>query len=151
MSNDNAYFLPSDPRDFPASTREIEPGNYEVVAANLPRGVLPTRKGLTTRQNHAAEHAALSATVTASRTLTLDDADEVIICNHATVAIVLTIPTDAVAGWTGAVSIALAQVGAASATFAAGGSVTLRSSHPAASQYTAKGILRIGSNEWMCV
>ncbi len=109
-----------------------------------------TQAGVTTATTHGIDHANLTSTVTASRNLTLADADDIILCNHATVAIVLTIPTDA-AGWTGSVSIGLAQIGAASSTFAAGAGVTLRSSHPAASQYTTRGILRIGANEWMCV
>ncbi len=110
-----------------------------------------TQATVTTASSHGIDHANLTSTITASRNLTLADVDDIILCNHATVAIVLTIPTDATAGWTGAVSIGLAQIGAASSTFAAGVGVTLRSSHPAAAQYTAKGILRIGPNEWMCV
>jgi len=86
-------------------------------------------------------------TAAASRTLTGADVETLVICNSAS-AVVLTIPTDAVGGFTGRAVIGLYQAGAGAASFAAGGSVTLRGTAPTIAQYGTMGIVRVGVNEW---
>jgi hypothetical protein len=83
----------------------------------------------------------------ASRTLTGADVDTLVVCNSAS-AVVLTIPTDAVGGFTGRAVIGLYQAGAGASSFTAGGSVTLRGTAPTAAQYATQGIVRVGANEW---
>ena len=39
--------VPFDPRDHEAFVREIDSGEYETAANNLPKGVVPRRKGMT--------------------------------------------------------------------------------------------------------
>lgn len=92
----------------------------------------------------------LSDDVTASRALTLADRRKVLKCTHATVAIVLTIPNDATAGWSRNEVIAAYQGGAAAVSFAAdtGNGVTLRGTAPTAAQYSTHGVMRVGANEW---
>lgn len=82
-----------------------------------------------------------------SRDLSSLDVDTVVQCNSAS-AVVLTIPTDAVGGFTGPVAIGLYQAGAGAASFAAGGGVTLRGTAPTIAQYGSMGIWRVGPNEW---
>lgn len=83
----------------------------------------------------------------ASRNLDGYDIDTLVICNSAS-AVVLTIPTDAVGGFTGRACIGLYQAGAGAASFAAGGGVTLRGTAPTIAQYGTMGIVRVGPNEW---
>lgn len=83
----------------------------------------------------------------ASRTLTGEDVDTIVICNSAS-AVVLTIPTDAVGGFSSRATIGLYQAGAGASSFAAGGSVTLRGTAPTIAQYGTMGIVRVGANEW---
>jgi hypothetical protein len=83
----------------------------------------------------------------ASRNLAGSDVDTLVICNSAS-AVVLTIPTDAVGGFTGRATIGLYQAGAGAGSFAAGGGVTLRGTAPTISQYGTMGIVRVGANEW---
>lgn len=51
---------PFDPRDHEAFVREIDPKVYDSAVTNLPRGVVPRRRGMTWRENLAAEMAAIS-------------------------------------------------------------------------------------------
>lgn len=97
---------------------------------------------------HAAEHAALNDSLTASRSLTTMDSNKVLKCTHATVAIVLTIESDAASGWSANEAVAQYQGGAATVSFAAGAGVTLRGTAPTATQYTTNGVHRVGANEW---
>ena len=66
----------------------------------------------------------------------------------------LTIPTDAVLGIDSKVTnvvhtMALFQLGAGAASFAAGAGVSpLRGTAPTAAQYLTTGIMRVGANEW---
>lgn len=83
----------------------------------------------------------------ASRNLTARDVDTIVKCNSAD-AVVLTIPTDAVGGFSADEAIGLYQAGAGAASFAAGGSVTLRGTAPTIAQYGSMGIWRVGPNEW---
>lgn len=83
----------------------------------------------------------------ASRDLVGSDVDTIVKCNSAS-PVVLTIPTDAVGGFSGPVAIGLYQAGAGAASFAAGGSVTLRGTAPTIAQYGSMGIWRVGANEW---
>lgn len=46
---------PFDPRDHEAFVREIDPSVYDSAVANLPRGVIPRRRGMTWRENLAEE------------------------------------------------------------------------------------------------
>jgi len=87
------------------------------------------------------------ADVTASKTLTLSDAGQVLKCNSAS-AIVLTIPNDATGMWEGNDGIAAYQAGAGAVSFAAGSGVTLRGTAPTAAQYSTQGVMRVGANEW---
>jgi len=87
------------------------------------------------------------ADVTASKTLALADAGQVLKCNSAS-DIVLTIPNDATGLWEGNDGIAAYQAGAGAVSFAAGAGVTLRGTAPTAAQYTFQGVLRVGVNEW---
>lgn len=103
---------------------------------------------------HAAEHAALNDSLTASRSLTLTDSGKVLKCTHATVAIVLTIEADAHetgGGWSQNEAVAAYQGGAAAVSFAAGAGVTLRGTAPTAAQYSTYGVMRVGANEWAYV
>lgn len=90
-------------------------------------------------------------TVTASGNVALADAWGVIRANHATVAIVMTIPNDTSRGWVGGVEIKMVQEGAAAASFLAGGSVTVLQSAniPAAAVGRVLTAKRIGTNLWM--
>ena len=83
----------------------------------------------------------------ASRTLAATDVDTIVKCNSAS-AVVLTIPTDAVGGFTRTACVGLYQAGAGAASFAAGGGVTLRGTAPTIAQYGTMGIVRVGPNEW---
>ena len=91
-----------------------------------------------------------SDAVTASRTLSFFDGGKYLICNSGS-AIVLTVPSDATAGWTGAVTIAACRKGVGAVTFAAGAGVTLRGDLATPAQYGSKGIVRIGTNEWTVI
>lgn len=97
--------------------------------------------------NLAKELSKLTASVTVSRNLTLADAEMVLNCSSAS-AIVLTIPTDATALWSGVVRVTIYQAGAGASSFAAGGGVTLRGTPPAPTQYGSHYIMRVGVNEW---
>lgn len=46
---------PFDPRDHEAFVREIDPKVYDSAVTNLPRGVVPRRRGMTWRENLAEE------------------------------------------------------------------------------------------------
>ena len=91
-----------------------------------------------------------SDAVTASRTLSFFDGGKYLICNSGS-AIVLTVPSDATAGWTGAVTVAACRKGVGAVTFAAGAGVTLRCDLATPAQYGSKGIVRIGTNEWTVI
>jgi len=91
-----------------------------------------------------------SDAVTASRTLSFFDGGKYLICDSGS-AIVLTVPSDATAGWTGAVTIAACRKGVGAVTFAAGAGVTLRGDLATPAQYGSKGIVRIGANEWTVI
>lgn len=89
--------------------------------------------------------------VTASRNLTIFDADQYLICNSVS-PIVLTVLADSVIPWnTSSPTIAVCRVGSGAVTFAAGGGVTLRGDLATPSQYGSKGIVRIGANEWAVI
>ncbi len=47
----NEYHLPSDPRDYLAHIREIDSGVYGNATQNLPRGVIPVRRGRSFNQH----------------------------------------------------------------------------------------------------
>lgn len=51
---------PFDPRDHEAFVREIDPKVYDAAAANLPRGVIPRRRGMTWRENLAEDISSMS-------------------------------------------------------------------------------------------
>ncbi len=53
MSND--YYLPSDPRDYPAYIREINDSEYGLLTRNMPRGVIPQRRGMSLAKSLAME------------------------------------------------------------------------------------------------
>ena len=91
-----------------------------------------------------------TASVPASKTLSFDDAGKFLICDSGS-AIVLTVPSDATAGWIDAVTIAACRKGVGSVTFAAGAGVTLRGDLATPAQYGSKGIVRIGTNEWTVI
>ena len=73
-----------------------------------------------------------------------------LICNSGS-AIVLTVPSDATAGWIDAVTHAACRKGVGAVTFAAGAGVTLRGDLATPAQYGSKGIVRIGTNEWTVI
>jgi hypothetical protein len=89
-------------------------------------------------------------TITASEAAVLIDNGKLIKANHATVAIVLTIDSDATVGWSANEILTIWQQGAASVSFAAGAGVTLRSpaSVSASEQYGTIAAMRVGANEW---
>ena len=91
-----------------------------------------------------------SDAVTASRTLSFFDGGKYLICDSGS-AIALTVPSDATAGWTGAVTVAACRKGVGAVTFAAGAGVTLRGDLATPAQYGSKGIVRIGTNEWKVI
>lgn len=91
-----------------------------------------------------------SDAVTASRTLSFFDGGKYLICDSGS-AIALTVPSDATAGWTGAVTVAACRKGVGAVTFAAGAGVTLRGDLATPAQYGSKGIVRIGTNEWTVI
>ena len=89
-------------------------------------------------------------TVTASKTLTGADVDQVSDCNSSS-AIVLTVPQDTVLGLNNnndRRTLAAYQAGTGAVSFAAGSGVTLRGTAPTAAQYLTTGIMRVGANEW---
>jgi hypothetical protein len=87
--------------------------------------------------------------ITASDTLLLSDARTVVRASSSS-AVVLTIPNDATAGWTGDAVVTAYQTGTGTASFAAGTGVTLRSpTGPwAAAQYGIIKVMRVGPDEW---
>jgi hypothetical protein len=89
-------------------------------------------------------------TVTESSTLIIEDSNTEIHANHATVAIVLTIPSDDTVAWDNNTVIHAYQGLVEAVSFAAGEGVTLRSPTGAATstQYAHIGIKRVGANEW---
>jgi len=89
------------------------------------------------------------STVTASRNAQTVDNGSILKCNHATVAVVLTINSDATTGWSKSELLTLVQYGAAAASFAAGAGVTLRGTAPTPAQYAVTKLRRIGVNEWV--
>lgn len=88
-------------------------------------------------------------TITAAADATLTDAGALVTYDAATPG-ALTIPSDATAGWSGAVVLSLCQAGAGAPSFAAGAGVTLRAPLGAASaeQYGVISARRIGADEW---
>ena len=96
-----------------------------------------------------AIQAELSSSVAASRSATLDDVGDLLVCNSSS-AIVITIDSDATVGWSGAASIVVYRDGTGSVTFAAGSGVNIRGDLSTPAQYGFKGICRIPtkSNEW---
>lgn len=89
-------------------------------------------------------------TVTASKTLTLGDSGRYQICNSSS-AIVLIVPSDAIAGWSGTVVIAYYRGGIGAVTPVAGDGVTIRGDLSTPAQYGSKGIVRVGPNEWAVI
>lgn len=90
-------------------------------------------------------------TVTASKTLTLSDSGRYQLCNSSS-AIVLTVPSDAIAGWSGTVTIPCYRGGTGAVTFAAAGAeVNIHGDLATPAQYGSKGIVRVGANEWAVI
>ena len=145
----NEYFT-GNPSDHEAFVRIVDPSNYSVAVTNLSRGTIPVRAGLNWAQNFAAEQATATETITSSRTLIFNDSGKFLICDSGS-AIALTVPSDATAGWTGAVTVAACRKGVGAVTFAAGAGVTLRGDLATPAQYGSKGIVRIGTNEWTVI
>lgn len=89
-------------------------------------------------------------TITASESAVLIDNGKLIKANHATVAIVITINSDATVGWSANEILTAWQQGAAAVSFAAGAGVTLRSpaSIGASEQYGTIAAMRVGADEW---
>lgn len=83
----------------------------------------------------------------ASRNVNRSDVDNLIVANSAS-AIVLTLITDAVGGFSSREVIGAYQAGAGAVSFAAGGGVTLRGTAPTIAQYGTMGVVRVGANEW---
>lgn len=94
---------------------------------------------------------AAGRTINASTTLALADANTEIHADHATVAIVGTIPNDATVAWPSEAVIGMRRGLAATISFAAGAGVTLRVPTGAtngAEQYDRVYAKRAGPNEW---
>lgn len=90
-------------------------------------------------------------TVSASRTLTVGDAGQLLVCSSSS-AIVLTVPgTSSGVTWDGPVVIACYRSGTGSVTFAAGDGVTIHGDLSTPAQYGSKGIVRVGVNEWAVI
>ncbi len=138
------------PSDHEAFVRIVDPNNYAVAVTNLSRGTIPVRAGLNWAQNFVAEQATATETITASRTLIFNDSGKFLICDSGS-AIALTVPSDATAGWVGAVTVAAFRKGVGAVTFAAGDGVTLRGDLATPAQYGSKGVVRIGTNEWAVI
>lgn len=96
----------------------------------------------------AAELAAQTAGVTASRTLALTDNGMVLNCNSGS-AIVLTISPESSVAWAGVSCVAIYQAGVGASSFDAGSGVTLRGIPPTPAQYATHAIMRVGVNEWV--
>lgn len=92
----------------------------------------------------------MMSTETASRTLTIQDAGNFLLCNSAS-NIVMTVPDDATVPWNGLVVIIEGRKGAGTVTFLAGANVTIRGDLATPAQYKSKGIMRIGPNEWWVI
>lgn len=89
---------------------------------------------------------------TASFTLALADIVSTQKLNHATVAIVVTIPLNSVVAFPIGSEIVFFQYGDADCSFLATGGVTIRSDSSAlkiAGKYTAATLLKIGTDEWL--
>ena len=93
----------------------------------------------------------IDRTITASASAQLSDSNAVITANHASVAIVLTIPQDSSVAWAQDASLLAYQAGAAAVSFIAGAGVTLNAgpSVPSAAQYGLLGALRVAANTWV--
>ncbi len=92
----------------------------------------------------------MNVTVTASRSVTINDTGEVLICNSST-PIVITIDSDTTVGWAGSNSISICRLGVGSAAFAAGAGVTIHGDLFIPARYGSKEIVRTGTNEWSVV
>ena len=83
----------------------------------------------------------------ASRNLAKSDVETLIKANSAS-AVVITVISDALGGFSGTDTVGLYQAGAGAASFTAGASVTIRGTAPTIAQYGTMGIVRVGANEW---
>lgn len=98
----------------------------------------------------ASVDATQNDTVTASKTLTLGDSGRYMLCNSDS-PIVLTVPSDAIAGWSGTVTIPCYRGGTGSVTFAPGDGVTINGDLFIPTIDGSKRIVRVGTNEWSVV
>jgi len=99
-------------------------------------------------QKPSPSAATVHTSATASRVIGPGDVDNVVSANHASVAIVLTVPVDTALGTANAECVSCYQVGAAAASFTAGAGVTIRGTAPTPAQYLITGLMRVGANEW---
>lgn len=103
--------------------------------------------GRATDIDSALKPAATENIAIASRNLAKSDIETIIKASSAS-AVVITVISDALGGFTGSDTVALYQVGAGAASFAAGDGVTLRGTAPTPAQYLVTGLVHVGANEW---
>ena len=92
--------------------------------------------------------------ITASRTLALADADQkMFYCNHATVAIAITVPSNATAAFPVGTLLSFTRWGAAAVSFAAAGGVTLNKPSDKAltvrAQYEVASLWKQATDVWL--
>jgi hypothetical protein len=131
-------------------------GTTQTLAADLEADIVARKMATvvggalwSSTPNHPREHAAMNASVIASKVLNFDDMDKVLLCNHAATAIVLTVPPESDVPWSGVVTISAAQIGAASVSFTAGAGVTIDGTAPTPVQFKVVGIMRYAANKWL--
>lgn len=99
------------------------------------------------------EYIAINA-ITASTTLALTDKGKLVTANHASVAIVITVPPNSSVAFPVKSKIDLASLGAAQVSVAQGAGVTIRSSGSKVKltgQYSGASLTKIATDEWLLV
>lgn len=94
------------------------------------------------------------ADITASETLALDQANERLFANHATVDIVLTVPPNSSVAFPVKTEIEIIRYNDAAVTFAAGAGVTINSAGDLLSiseKYAAACLVKKGTDEWLLI
>ena len=106
--------------------------------------------GRATDTDSALKPASAENIAYASRNASKSDVENLIKANSAS-AVVITIISDALGGFSGTDTMALCQMGAGAASFAQGAGVNLRGTMPTIAQYGTMGVVRVGANEWVYI
>lgn len=122
----------------------------EVDAAGAVTGLTAGGQAVSTGGGGGSSGLATGRTISVGSAAVLTDEGTIVQANSA-IAIALTIPNDSTVAWAADTVIAVYQVGAGVASFAAGSGVTLRvpSSYAASVQYDTIFARRVGANEWV--